>query len=169
MVRSSEDFDDFYLACAPRLTAQLYAITGDWTEAQDCVQEAFVKAWQRWSRIAGYEEPAAWVRRVAIREAISRWRRGRRGAKALLGVDPPLTTPAPSSDGVDVARALATLPVVQRAAVVLHHLCGVSVDEIASITGAPTGTVKARLSRGRTALGHLLAEHDFPAPEANHV
>lgn len=168
-MRSSSDFDEFYRACAPRLTVQVYALTGDWAEAQDCVQEAFVRAWQRWERLTRYDEPAAWVRTVAIREAISRWRRGRRGAKALLGLDAPVGSPAPSPDAVDLARALDVLPHPQRIAVVLHYLCGASIGEIAELTSAPTGTVKARLSRARTTLGALLTEHDRSVPEANHA
>jgi DNA-directed RNA polymerase specialized sigma24 family protein len=44
-------FDAFYAASAPRLVRQLHAMTGDLTEAQDCVQEAFARAWQRWPRL----------------------------------------------------------------------------------------------------------------------
>jgi RNA polymerase sigma-70 factor (ECF subfamily) len=63
-----------------------------------------------------------------------------------------------SSDGVDIARALALLPVGQRQVVVLHHLLDLPVDEIARALGVPTGTVKSRLSRARTALAPLLHE-----------
>ena len=53
---------------------------------------------------------------------------------------------------VELVRALQQLPPDQRRAVVLHHLCDMSVRDIAAETGAPIGTVKARLSRGRAAL-----------------
>jgi len=63
-----------------------------------------------------------------------------------------------SGDGVDIARALALLPVGQRQVVVLHHLLDQPVDEIASTLGVPVGTVKSRLSRARVALAPLLRE-----------
>jgi RNA polymerase sigma-70 factor (ECF subfamily) len=56
--------------------------------------------------------------------------------------------------------ALRRIPVEQRVAIVLHHLVGLPVEEVAAQTDAPTGTVKARLSRGRAALARLLSEED---------
>ena len=68
-------FDDFYHAHFRGLTVQLYAYTGDLPQAQDLVQEAFCRALDRWDRLVRYEDPAAWVRRVAWNLARSRWRR----------------------------------------------------------------------------------------------
>ena len=61
-------------------------------------------------------------------------------------------------DRVALIAALRRLPEAQRRAVVLHHLCDLSVEQVAEETGSPVGTVKARLSRGRTALAALLGE-----------
>jgi RNA polymerase sigma-70 factor (ECF subfamily) len=55
-------------------------------------------------------------------------------------------------------EALQKLPEAQRTAIVLHHLCDLPVDEVAAEVGAPVGTVKARLSRGRAALAELLGD-----------
>lgn len=52
MPTGSEDFDAFYTATAKRLVATVYAVTGDLAEAEDAVQEAYVRAWQRWDRLA---------------------------------------------------------------------------------------------------------------------
>src|SRR5690349_7806792 len=76
-VSAEADFDEFYEVHAPGLVRQLHAYTGNFSEAQDCVQEAYARAWQRWPVISGYEEPGAWVRTVAIRIAINRFRRAR--------------------------------------------------------------------------------------------
>jgi RNA polymerase sigma-70 factor, ECF subfamily len=76
----------------------------------------------RWGRLADYEAPEAWVRRVALRLAADRARRARR------------------------------LPMGQRQAIVLHHLVGLTVNEVASQLRIPSGTVKTRLARGRAAL-----------------
>ena len=69
-------------------------------------------------------------------------------------------TPGPGPERTTLVEALRTLPETQRTAVVLHHLCDLSVEQVASETGAPVGTVKARLSRGRAALARWLSEAD---------
>ncbi len=75
------EFDEFYQASFPRLVGQLSAMTGSLAEAQDCVQEAFVRAWLHRSSLSTVGSPDAWVRTVAWRLAVSRWRR----AKQALG------------------------------------------------------------------------------------
>src|SRR5256885_14407346 len=72
-----DDFSEFYAAHFHSLTVQLFAHTGDLSEAQDVVQEAFCRALARWSRLVTYDDPVAWVRRVAWNLATSRWRRVR--------------------------------------------------------------------------------------------
>lgn len=150
-------FDAFYSASFPRVVGQIYAMCGDLTEAQDCVQEAFVRAWDHRRRLNAAESPEAWVRTVAWRLAISRWRRVRR---SLAPPDRSNVPQAPAEPGVDhtaLVAALKRIPAEQRRAIVLYHLCDLSVAEVAAETGAPVGTVKARLSRGRAALSLLLS------------
>jgi RNA polymerase sigma-70 factor (ECF subfamily) len=149
------DFDGFYSASYARVVRHLYGLTGDLGEAQDCAQEAFTKAYLRWAEVADCDEPEAWVRTVAFRLAVSRWRKARNSVVAWRrhgGVAVPELSP----DHVALVTALRRISAVQREAIVLHHLVGLSVDEIAHQTGTPTGTVKARLARGRAALAVLL-------------
>lgn len=68
------EFDDFYAASAPRLVGQLTAMLGSHVEAQDCVQEAFIKAWQHRRELDAARSPEAWVRRTAWRIGVTRWR-----------------------------------------------------------------------------------------------
>jgi RNA polymerase sigma-70 factor (ECF subfamily) len=163
-VPAQDSFDAFYRTSRQRLFDCLYALTGDRAEAQDAVHEAYARAWQRWSRVADYADPEAWVRTVARRIAISRWRRARNRlvAHRRIGEPPPL--PGPGPDSVVLVGALARIPPAQRTAIVLHHLVGLPVAEVAAETGVPVGTVKARLSRGRRALADLLG-----IPEDAHV
>ena len=76
---SEAEFDDFYTASFSRLVGHLYVMLGSFAEAQDCVQEAFVRAWDHRATLAGVQAPEAWVRQVAWRVAVSRWRRAKRG------------------------------------------------------------------------------------------
>lgn len=153
------DFDAVYAATAPRLIHQLYLVVGDLSEAQDCVQEAYARAWVRWERLTrNGGDPVGWVKTTAYRLAVSRWRHLSAGVRALRRHGAPPDVPGPSPDTVAVRDALARLPLNQRMAIVLHHFNDLSVDEIAVLLGVPSGTVKARLSRGRKALAELLAD-----------
>jgi RNA polymerase sigma-70 factor (ECF subfamily) len=158
----AEAFDEFYAASFRRLVGQVYAMTGSHDEAQECVQEAFVRAWSHRRRLDAARSPEAWVRTTAYRLAVSRWRRtvlGRRDPDRAVQSDS--DAQAPTGDHVALVQALRQLPEPQRRALVLHHLCDLSVADVAAEVGAPEGTVKARLSRGRVALQALLDEHDL--------
>jgi RNA polymerase sigma-70 factor (ECF subfamily) len=153
------EFDELYDGSFRRLVAQVYALTGDPQEAQDCVQEAFERAWSHRGTLDRAGHPEAWVRTTAHRLAVSRWRRtmrSRRDPDRALGAA--TTTAGPTESRVALVAALQQLPNDQRRALVLHHLADLSVAEVAREVGAPEGTVKARLSRGRAALAALLEE-----------
>ena len=164
----SADFDEFYRGTRQRLLTCVYLLTGDIGEAQDAVQEAFMRAWLRWSTIGRYDEPEAWVRLVACRIATSRWRgmRSRSRAYERHGVVPDQAPPG--TDTVELVAALRQLPEEQRMAIALHYLVGLPVADVATQTGAPVGTVKARLFRGRRALAELLAI-EAPVVEGEHA
>lgn len=150
-------FDELYAAHYGDLTVQLYAYFGDRQEAQDVVQEAFCRALSRWRTVSRYDDPVAWVRRVAWNLALSKWRRART-ALAFLRKQRPATThvDGPSPERVALLAALATLPAPQRRVVVLHYLADLSVAEVAEQVGVPEGTVKSWLHRARTALAAQL-------------
>jgi RNA polymerase sigma-70 factor (ECF subfamily) len=164
-VKDAESFDAFYTQTRTRLLHQMYAMTGNSADAQEVLQEAYARAWQRWSTVQGYDNPEAWVRTVAWRIAASRWRKAKNAVVALARHGAPEPVAAPTIHNVALVAALKQIPEAQRRAVVLHHLCGLSVEEVAAETDAPTGTVKARLSRGRAALAALLGD-EAPADPA---
>ncbi|TDE00002.1 SigE family RNA polymerase sigma factor [Jiangella asiatica] len=159
---STADFDEFYNATSRRVLHQMYAMTGNLADAQECTQEAYARAWQRWKTVSQTTSPEAWIRTVAWRIAASRWRKTKNGVMALVKHGAPSHTPSPDPDHVALVTALRQIPEAQRQAIVLHHLVGMSVDDIAHETGTPSGTIKARLSRGRAALAELLTEDDVP-------
>ncbi len=151
-----EDFEQFYAAHVHSLTIQVYAYTGDLDQAQDLAQEAFTRALPRWPKIVGYDDPMAWLRRVAWNLATSRWRRART-ASAYLARQRPEHVDPPSPDRVALAAALATLSEQQRRVVILFYLAELPIAEIARQEECAEGTVKSRLHRGRAALAAQLA------------
>ena len=155
---TEEDFDAFYHASFRRLVGQIYAICGNVSEAQDCVQEAFVRAWDKRRTLDADQAPEAWVRTVAYRLAVSRWRKARRASSRRTEPTCRSSPPNRTSPESPISRALQKLPADQRRALVLYHLCDLSVNDIADEVNAPVGTVKARLSRGRAALALLLGD-----------
>jgi RNA polymerase sigma-70 factor, ECF subfamily len=165
---TDEEYRAFYATAFPRLVGQVFLLTGDLGEAQDVVQEAFIRAWGRRRRFSDGDEPDAWIRTVARRLAVSRWRSARSALAAWRRHGPAADTPAPGVETPLVVAALQRLPEEQRRAIVLHHLCDLSVEQVAAEVGAPTGTVKARLSRGRTALRLILLQADAPANDGEH-
>jgi RNA polymerase sigma-70 factor, ECF subfamily len=158
-----DSFTAFYTASYQRLLGQLFAITGDLAEAENLLQEAYARAFARWAQVRAYDRPEAWVRRVALNLAAMAARRLRRRAAALLRLDPP-PVPELSPELLDLHHALRALPLGQRQVIVLHHLVGLPVEEVARELRLPTGTVKSRLARGRHALAHVL---DTERPEVS--
>ena len=158
------DFAEFYAATWPRTLAVVYALTGDRGAAEELAQEAYVKAWSHWGRVSTYDQPGAWVRQVATRLAVSRWRRSKVAATWLSRNRRPDTAPPPDETTTALVQALQQIPEAQRRAIVLHHLADLPVDAVARIEHCPTGTVKARLSRGRAALALLLSDHQADEP-----
>jgi RNA polymerase sigma-70 factor, ECF subfamily len=155
-VRNPDDFDVFYTGTVKRVIGYLYAVTGSRTEAEDAAQEAYARAWQRWDKVSGYGDPEGWVRIVGYRITVNAWRKAVARAAAHRRHGLPDDEPDLSPDYLAIVTALRKISPVQRQAIVLYHLVGLGVDEIAREAGVPAGTVKARLSRGRHALAGLL-------------
>ena len=143
-----EGFAAFYASSYRRLLGQLFAVTGDLAEAENVLQEAYARAFARWSRVGAYDLPEAWVRRVAINLAAM--------ADRSLRLGPPPLVPELSPELLDLRDALAALPLAQRQVIVLHHLAGLPVEEVARELRLAAGTVKSRLARGRAAMATML-------------
>lgn len=137
----------------PEVVRVVAPIVGSIGDAESVTHDAFAKAYARWSRLGTYDKPGAWVRRVAIRDAVRVAERNRR----------PLPVPAADTDAtaslvdrLDLHAALLRLPARQRACVVLHHLADWPVTDVASAIGCREATVRVHLHRGRLALAALL-------------
>ena len=152
---SDVEIQQLYAASYRRLLGQLIGVTGSVAEAEDVVQEAFVRGLDHPARLLGADNPEAWLRTVAVNLARSRWRRAQR----LVGLAPRLLEQpfdADTDGNLALLQALRRLPAGQREVIALHHLADLTVSQVGETLGLPTGTVKARLSRGRAALATLL-------------
>lgn len=155
----SEPIRELYAACYQRLVVQLYPVAGDLAEAQDVVQEAFVRLLAAPGRLARLTSPEAWLRTVALNVLRSRWRRGKVLRRLLPRIEAESAeVPGADPEHVALMAALRQLPAGQRAAIALHYLADLPVAEVAGALGVSAGTVKSRLSRGRAALAELLGE-----------
>lgn len=153
------EFDAFYEATRRRVIGQVYAMTGNLHDAEDCVQEAYARAWQRWDKLSEeHGNPEAWVRTTATRLAISTWRKTLNRLHAHRRDNQVIAVSGMNPDHIAVITALRKISPDQRMAIVLHHYAGLSVEEISAETGAKSSTVKARLARGRRALAPHLSE-----------
>ena len=163
---SREDFDRLYRSAYPRVYRTLTAILGDPAEAEDCAQDAFVKAFQAWKRWRPDAPAEAWVHRIAVNRAISYRRRARlRSVGELLRR---LGRPAGSADPAHVATrpdllaALQSIPPKLAAAIVLRHYHGYNNREIAAALGVSERTIGTRLSQAAAALREVLGESAGP-------
>ncbi|MDI2126101.1 SigE family RNA polymerase sigma factor [Yinghuangia seranimata] len=152
------EFDAFYAATARRMVAAVYALTGSLSDAEDAVQEAYARAWIRWGRVTAGGDPAAWVRVVAQRMAVSSWRKARNRLLAHRRSERSDAVPELGPDHVALVAALQRLPKDQRRTVVLFHVYDLPAETVARELGCSTGAVRTRLHRARQALAELLAD-----------
>jgi RNA polymerase sigma-70 factor (ECF subfamily) len=155
-----------YKAYYRRLVVQVFGLTGDLADAQDAVQEAFARVLVRPGGFLAADDPETWLRTVALNVARTQYRRRwvfDRLVRTGRVRPAPESMPGMTPDRLALVTALRTLPRSTREAVVLHHVADLTVEQVAAIMDIPVGTVKARLSRGRAALGrHLAADDDAP-------
>ncbi len=147
------DFADFVRARGPALLKLAFCLIGDWHRADDVCQAALVRLYRAWPRVCRYEALDAYARRIVTNEAHRWWRRPWR-REALPG-DFEVNAPDPLdafNDRDEVWRLLMTLPIRQRAVVVLRYIEDLSEQETAQVLSCPVGTVKSTTSRAMARL-----------------
>jgi len=151
-----ETFETFFSREREAVLGLAFALTGDRGIAEDVVQEAFLEAFRRWDRIARYDKPGAWLRRVVANMSVSAFRR-RRGELRML------TRLVARQDLVELSpstlafwQAVRGLPRRQAQVAALFYLEDRPIAEIALILQMATGTVKKHLHDGRKTLARAL-------------
>lgn len=156
---TSADFETFFLDHYERLVRSLTAITSDPQRAEDCVQEAFIRASARWQQIRRLDNPATWVRRVAINLGRDTHRSETRRRRREDATRSQLIAPSPA-DGIaadlDLVELLRELTPQQRAVAALFYVEDISVADIADTLELSQGAVKFHLNKARTGLRTML-------------
>ncbi|WP_222853817.1 sigma-70 family RNA polymerase sigma factor [Fodinicola acaciae] len=152
--------EELYRVAYQRLVRSVYGLTGHLGEAQDIVHDAFTIAMSRPHKVRDADDPEAWLRTVALNLARRRFRRRVWMDRFLRKERPPEAVAAPGLDRIAVLAAMKQLPPASRETLGMFYLADLSVEDISKTLGIPTGTVKARLSRGRAALAEILGETD---------
>ncbi|MDH3295766.1 MAG: sigma-70 family RNA polymerase sigma factor [Acidimicrobiia bacterium] len=165
MAAPDPDFERLFLAHYDGLVKSLTVITGDRELARDCVQDAFIKASASWPRVRRYDDPASWIRRVAINRSRDLHRAGQRRRKRERLVAPPADGPAPDRTGeipglMRLVDLLRDLPERQQITAALFYIGDLPVAEIATTLGVSEGAVKFNLSQARTALRAIVEHQD---------
>lgn len=161
-VQIPSSFEIFYREEYPAIVAIAYGLTGSRWVAEDLAQEAFLRVHADWPRVARKDSPTAWVRRVVINLAKSRFRRLRSEAAASLRLTGLTVTMAePDSDADHYWAIVRKLPSRQAQVLVLRYIDDLTISEIASVLGIADGTVKALLHQGRQRLKRQLDAKGF--------
>ena len=155
--RSRDALREVFDASYPRLVVQLYGVVGDAAEAEDLVQEAFVRASAAGARFLRTDNPEAWLRTTAINLHRNRWRKLKNFAAVRSQLAAPADLPG-LDDHVVVVEALRKLPAIHREVLALRYLADLDLGQIAATLGVAEGTVKSRLARARESMAALLTE-----------
>lgn len=151
------DFDDTFRRCYAPMVRTLAVAAGNREVAADCVQEAFTRAYVRWARVSRLEDPAGWIRHVAVNRMRDHFRKIERGRRAIDRLAPQVeTTAPPPEEPSELAALLASLPVQQRIVAALFYVDDLSVAEIAAAMQLSDGAVKYHLHAARRTLREAL-------------
>jgi RNA polymerase sigma factor (sigma-70 family) len=151
-------FEDFFGSEHARLFGALCLVTGDRHEAEEIMQDAFLRLWERWDRVRELDDPTAYLFRTAMNVFRNRYRRAALGVRRTLSLTPGEDAFETVEDRDVVVRALRDLSPDQRAAVVLTGYVGLTSEEAGKLLGIRAGTVRTLATRARAAIREKAGE-----------
>jgi RNA polymerase sigma factor (sigma-70 family) len=152
----TDSFEAFFEDHHADLFGALYLITRDRHEAEEIMQDAFLKILERWEHVSSLADPVGYLYRTAMNLFRKRWRRASLALRRTVGLSPQEDEISLLETRLDVVRAMASLSPRQRAVVVLTELLEFSSEEAGRMLGIAPGTVRMHASRGRRALADML-------------
>ena len=150
MANPPATFESFFFDHRDRLFGVLCVMCGNRHDAEELTQDAFLKMWERWDKVASLDDPGAYLYRVAINAFRKRLRRAEMAKRLIRRA--PESVPTTGEDVVLLDEALRSLTPRQRAALVLTEILGYSADEAAAELGVKPSTIGALKYQGRAAL-----------------
>jgi RNA polymerase sigma factor (sigma-70 family) len=148
---SPDAFEEFFRSEHARLFGAMFVLTRNAHEAEELMQQAFVKVWERWERVRNMNDPSGYLYRTAMNEFRSGYRRAVRTARRTLRRE--ARDPLADVESRDEAlRALAAVTPRQRMALVLTEVLGYDAAEAAAILGVEPGSLRMLVSRGKARL-----------------
>jgi RNA polymerase sigma-70 factor (ECF subfamily) len=155
----AQDFEDFFEAWHRPLYRALWLVTRNRHEAEEVMQDAFLKVWERWDRVGSMESPEGYLFQTAMNLYRSRLRRMVAAVRRTIHVLPPDDL-ATVEERDAIVRAMASLTPAQRSAVVLVDLVGMSSVEAGRALGVRPVTVRVLAARGRAVLKERMGASD---------
>ena len=159
-LEASRTFEGFYEAEARTLFRRLWLVTGNRAEAEELMQDAFLKVWERWDRVGAMEDPIGYLYRTAMNLFRKRYRRAVLAVRRTVGFAPRIDDFSDADDRQVVRHVLATLPPRQRAALVLTEMMGFSSKEAGDALGVTDATIRSLTRHGRDAFRHVMEVDD---------
>ncbi len=159
-LEASGSFEDFYDAEAQTLFRRLWLVTGNRSEAEELMQDAFLKVWERWERVDAMDDSVGYLYRTAMNLFRKRYRRAVMAVRRTVGLAHSRDDFADADDRETVRRMLSTIPPRQRAALVLTELLGFSPDEAGRALGVQASTVRSLSRHGRESFRRAMEVDD---------
>lgn len=156
---SVDEFHSLFAATYPSVVRTVWFVVHDHEVAEEVAQDAFIELHRHWAKVGSYDQPALWVRRVAIRKAQREAARAaKRSRLERAATGPMLVDDAPQLPDRELLDAIRTLPPRQRAVLVLFYLEDRPMEEVADLVGCSTSTGFVQLHQARRRLAALLTE-----------
>jgi RNA polymerase sigma-70 factor, ECF subfamily len=159
-LEASRSFEAFYEAEARILFRRLWLVTGNRAEAEELMQDAFLKVWERWDRVGGVDDPIGYLYRTAMNLFRKRYRRAMLAVRRTAGLAPSNDDFSVADDRHVVRHVLATLPPRQRAALVLTEMLGFTAKEAGDALGVTDATIRSLTRHGRDAFRTVMEVDD---------
>jgi RNA polymerase sigma-70 factor (ECF subfamily) len=159
-LEASRSFEAFYDGESRLLFRRLWLVTGNRAEAEELMQEAFLRVWERWDRVGRMDDPAGYLYRTAMNLFRKRYRRATVALRRSVGLAPAHDDFADADDRQTVRRVLATLPPRQRAALVLTEMLGLTAEEAGNALGVKASTVRSLSRQGRESFRRVMGVDD---------
>lgn len=148
-LEASRSFVTFYDAESRMLFRRMWIVTGNRAEAEELMQDAFLKVWERWEKVDAMDDPVGYLYRTAMNLFRKRYRRAALSVRRSIGLAPSRDDFADADDRESVRQVLSTLPPRQRAALVLTELLGFSPTDAGRALGVRASTIRSLSHQGR--------------------